>query len=142
MGLRCSSLYLTQLRSFCLQGDASEAFKFSGFLPTFLAPVIDAVAAALSFVFRLKHAPAQESQSTELKGGASMLGSDAVDANRRRCGVVNGCKIIAHFPCGSMHGFCICVHIRDKVPVAFALPQGARSQGTGGATGHEASARC
>ncbi|GAX76137.1 hypothetical protein CEUSTIGMA_g3580.t1 [Chlamydomonas eustigma] len=68
-----------------VQGDASDAFKFSGCFPPFLAVVIDPIAAVFGFIFRLKHAPpSAEAQSQLLKPGTSMLGSDASDANRRR----------------------------------------------------------
>lgn len=64
-------------------GDASEAFKFSGFFPAALAPALDPVATTLATIFRLKHAAPADSASA-VKPGESMLGSDAVDANRRR----------------------------------------------------------
>lgn len=66
------------------QGDASDAFKFSGFFPPFLAPVIDPLATTLGFVFRLRHAAPQDPTTLQVKPGTSMLGSDAADANRRR----------------------------------------------------------
>jgi membrane associated rhomboid family serine protease len=68
-----------------VQGDASDAFKFSSCFPPFLAVVIDPIAAVLGVIFRLKHAPpSEESQSQLLKPGASLLGSDVADSNRRR----------------------------------------------------------
>ncbi|KAG1666228.1 hypothetical protein FOA52_011528 [Chlamydomonas sp. UWO 241] len=65
------------------RGDASESFRFSGFFPAMLAPVVDPIASIFATVFRLSHAPAPEG-GTPLKAGPSMLGSDVADANRRR----------------------------------------------------------
>ncbi|KAL6765988.1 eukaryotic integral membrane protein-domain-containing protein [Haematococcus lacustris] len=70
-------------------GDASDDFKASSFFPAILAPVIDALASVLGFITRLRHVPGNEN-SPVIKGlhmqagGSSALGSDSVDANRRR----------------------------------------------------------
>ncbi len=71
-----------------LYGDSSDEFKFSSFFPPFLAPVVDPLAAALGFVTRLRHVPgaaeAAAAASAALLAQPSALGTDAVDANRRR----------------------------------------------------------
>lgn len=69
------------------RGDASDDFKFSGFFPPILAPVIDPFGLACATVFRLRHAPA-ETKAPFAAVSQFSLGSDAADASRRRCGAV------------------------------------------------------
>ncbi|GIL64157.1 hypothetical protein Vafri_18115 [Volvox africanus] len=66
-------------------GDSSDDFKFSGFFPGFLAPVIDPIGYVLSFIFRLRHPPA-ETKAPFAKAAQYTLAlpADNADANRRR----------------------------------------------------------
>lgn len=73
-------------------GDTSEGFKFSGFFPSFLAPIIDPLAWLLGIIFfflGLRHAAPTEAQLAAQRARSTipvttMLGSDAADASRRR----------------------------------------------------------
>ena len=74
------------------KGDPSDDFKFSSFFPAFMSIPIDAVANVLSIIFRLRHDPAAvDSKPLHMGNAPSMLGSDAVDANRRRWAVQHMC---------------------------------------------------
>ncbi|MEW5300231.1 MAG: hypothetical protein WDW38_003064 [Sanguina aurantia] len=70
-----------------LYGDPSDDFRFSGFFPPLLAPLIDGVGAVCGTVTRLRHS--SEARLVVMKplipvNTPSMLGSDVADANRRR----------------------------------------------------------
>jgi hypothetical protein len=69
-----------------IMGDPSEDFKFSSFFPAALAAPIDGVAGVCGVVFRLKHDPNAEAKPLlPTAATGTLLGSNAVDANRRRC---------------------------------------------------------
>lgn len=63
------------------QGDPSEDFKFSTFFPEFIHPPIDLVGTILGKIFRLQHTAAAEGKQ---QMSSTLLGSDSVEANRRR----------------------------------------------------------
>ncbi|GLC33280.1 hypothetical protein PLESTB_000351300 [Pleodorina starrii] len=67
------------------RGDSSDDFKFSGFFPSFLAPVIDPFGYVFATVFRLRHPPA-ETKAPFAKAAQYTLAlpADNADANRRR----------------------------------------------------------
>ncbi|EFJ47534.1 hypothetical protein VOLCADRAFT_105094 [Volvox carteri f. nagariensis] len=66
-------------------GDSSDDFKFSGFFPAFLAPVIDPFGYVFATIFRLRHPPA-ETKAPFAKAAQYTLAlpADNADANRRR----------------------------------------------------------
>jgi hypothetical protein len=65
-------------------GDPSEDFKFSSFFPAAVEGPVDAVAAVFGKVFRLKHDAHAEAKPLLPTATGALLGSNAVDANRRR----------------------------------------------------------
>ncbi|KAF6261762.1 eukaryotic integral membrane protein-domain-containing protein [Scenedesmus sp. NREL 46B-D3] len=68
-----------------IMGDPSEDFRFSSFFPAALAGPIDAVAGVMGKVFRLQHnAHAEAKALLPTAAAGALLGSNAVDANRRR----------------------------------------------------------
>lgn len=68
-----------------IMGDPSEDFKFSSFFPAAAAGPIDAAAGVLGKVFRLRHdAHAEAKPLLPTAATGTLLGSNAVDANRRR----------------------------------------------------------
>ncbi|GFR48527.1 hypothetical protein Agub_g10422 [Astrephomene gubernaculifera] len=77
------------LRYFQLQpdaqsrGDSSDDFKFSGFFPPLLAPVIDPFGYIFATVFRLRHPPA-ETKAPFANASQYTLPISNADANRRR----------------------------------------------------------
>jgi hypothetical protein len=80
-----------------IMGDPSEDFKFSSFFPAALAAPVDGVAGVCGVVFRLKHDPNAETKPLlPTAATGTLLGSNAVDANRRRCVL-----------CGSLFS-CVC----------------------------------
>lgn len=68
-----------------IMGDPSEDFKFSSFFPAAAAGPIEAAAGVLGKVFRLRHdAHAEAKPLLPTAATGTLLGSNAVDANRRR----------------------------------------------------------
>lgn len=65
-------------------GDSSDDFKFSGFFPPLLAPLLDPLGFLCATVFRLRHPPA-ETKAPFAKAAQYTLPVDSADANRRRC---------------------------------------------------------
>ncbi|KXZ48357.1 hypothetical protein GPECTOR_28g764 [Gonium pectorale] len=64
-------------------GDSSDDFKFSGFFPSFLAPLIDPFGYVCATIFRLRHPPA-ETKAPFAKAAQYTLPISNADANRRR----------------------------------------------------------
>ncbi|PNH02462.1 Transmembrane protein 115 [Tetrabaena socialis] len=64
-------------------GDASDDFKFSGFFPSFLAPILDPFGYACAVVCRLRHSP-NETKAPFAKASQYALPAETADANRRR----------------------------------------------------------
>ncbi|PNW70127.1 hypothetical protein CHLRE_17g706850v5 [Chlamydomonas reinhardtii] len=64
-------------------GDSSDDFKFSGFFPPLLAPLLDPLGFLCATVFRLRHPPA-ETKAPFAKAAQYTLPVDSADANRRR----------------------------------------------------------
>lgn len=67
-----------------VKGDPSDEFKFSSFFPSFLEGIIDPVASIFGTIFRLRQTSTAGAGGMQMNQAPSMLGSDAVDANRRR----------------------------------------------------------
>lgn len=66
------------------RGDSSDDFKFSGFFPPFLAPVLDPIGYACGVVFRLRHAQVETKAPFAKVSQYSLASAADPDANRRR----------------------------------------------------------
>jgi hypothetical protein len=91
-----------------IMGDPSEDFRFSSFFPAAMAAPIDGVAGVCGKAFRLKHdANAEAKPLLPTAATGTLLGSNAVDANRRRCVL-----------CGSLLGGNVHDAVTAHVPAA------------------------
>ncbi|XP_039023403.1 rhomboid-like protein 19 [Hibiscus syriacus] len=75
--------YLQRKPESKLRGDPSEEFAFFTFFPEFLRPIVDPVASIFHRMLCGKSEVSSDSQGYTL-GGAPLLGSDPIEASRRR----------------------------------------------------------
>ncbi|KAB2010491.1 hypothetical protein ERO13_D10G215100v2 [Gossypium hirsutum] len=75
--------YLQRKPESKLRGDPSEDFAFSTFFPEFLRPIIDPIASIFHRMLCGKSEVSSNPQGYTL-GGAPLLGSDPIEASRRR----------------------------------------------------------
>ncbi|KAL0298672.1 UNVERIFIED_CONTAM: Rhomboid-like protein 19, partial [Sesamum radiatum] len=67
-----------------LRGDPSDEFAFSTFFPEFLRRIIDPVATIFERMFCGRRSETPDQTRGYTLGGASLPGSDSIDASRRR----------------------------------------------------------
>ncbi|KAE8670687.1 hypothetical protein F3Y22_tig00112114pilonHSYRG00157 [Hibiscus syriacus] len=85
-------LYLQRKPESKLRGDPSEEFAFSTFFPEFLLSIIDPIASIFHRMLCGKSEVSSYSQGYIL-GGAPLLGSDPIEASRRRMLKVINAKV-------------------------------------------------
>lgn len=67
-----------------MRGDPSDEFAFSTFFPDILRPVIDPVATIFDRMLCGKRSAASDEDTDYSSGGGTLLGSDPIEASRRR----------------------------------------------------------
>ncbi|PIN11100.1 putative membrane protein [Handroanthus impetiginosus] len=67
-----------------LRGDPSDEFAFSTFFPEFLRPIIDPIATIFERILCGRRSESSDQSGGYTLGGASLPGSDPIEASRRR----------------------------------------------------------